>query len=442
MKFTKVLKNIIVENRVQILLKNLTEPVIGKDGKKQPPKLTIEEFFNIVQADPTTRMNNVDPMTATKEEIGKIKAGEYVNWIIRQFLKVGSDLNPKDNYYKDDLKIVKDRFIEDLYEITESLTKFKRFKNRLEEKNIDKYDKDSLYDAVKDFSLALASTTKAERKTMDIKPGSRLLYDGSKWRVIEIYDQGEEGKEAACYYGGDNVETRWCTSARGLNWFDKYIKNGPLYVIFDPNDPVTAEKTGLPVERYQFSFADNQYMDKDDRSQDLKSLLNGKMSELKDVFKPLMLQNTFNSKKVEIEDFNRGALGKYREIYGDEGLNDIMDMIPSSVEGIIITNKDKGLNINLNLSGIGRFKNLKIAFFDNCISDVPESMCELKELNFIAVPNNSNLKTLPSCLADLPKLQFMNLRGSDNLNIPDEFSEKGMVIGNGMIDFGLKKRKK
>ncbi len=83
----------------------------------------------------------------------------------------------------------------------------------------------SLYDAVKDFDLTLATTTNSERKSAPVHPGSKLLFDGPTWRVIEIKDKGEIGKEAACFYGGNQKETRWCTSAPGLSYFDRYIKD-------------------------------------------------------------------------------------------------------------------------------------------------------------------------------------------------------------------------
>ena len=49
---------------------------------------------------------------------------------------------------------------------------------------------DQLYDAVKDFDLTLASTTKSERKQAEVHPGGKLVYDGENWRVVEIKDKG------------------------------------------------------------------------------------------------------------------------------------------------------------------------------------------------------------------------------------------------------------
>ncbi len=59
MKFKSILKTIILENsRFEILRDALTKPTQDKEGKPQKPKMSLEEFLEIIQADPTTRMNN------------------------------------------------------------------------------------------------------------------------------------------------------------------------------------------------------------------------------------------------------------------------------------------------------------------------------------------------------------------------------------------------
>ena len=64
----------------------LTKPGQDKEGQKTRPKLSQGEFINLVLADPTTRLNNVDVESATPEELSKIKAGSYVPWIIKNYL--------------------------------------------------------------------------------------------------------------------------------------------------------------------------------------------------------------------------------------------------------------------------------------------------------------------------------------------------------------------
>ena len=437
MKFTSLLKSIIVEqSRFEVLMNALTKSGKDKEGNKLRPKLSKKEFVDLVLADPTTRLNNVDIETATPEELGKIKAGSYVPWLVKHYLIPKTETNPGDYTYEKDVKRAKEVFMEDLYKVTDDLKKFDRFKGRLpkEMRDINKLTPDQLYDAVKDFDLTLATTTKAERKSAPVHPGAKLVYDGENWRVVEIEDKGAVGKEAACFYGGNNQETRWCTSAPGASWFDRYIKDGPLYVIFNPNDTDVSPMTGLPKVRYQFHFPSNQFMDKDDRQQDLIQLLNGPMSELKSFFKPEFAKGiVLGGKELKIESLTSGSVGKFIALYG---LEDLMDSLPKSLERILIQNRDSKDPIHVELpEDIGKLQNLTNILTDNItFSKVPDSICNLKNLNFLAITRNPELRTIPDCVADLPNLMFLNLKGCDNVTIPKKIEEKGDPIGPNMWD--------
>ena len=436
MKFTSLLKSVILEqSRFEVLFNALTKPSKDKEGIKSKPKLTKQEFIQLVTADPTTRLNNIDVETADSKELEKVKAGKYVQWIIRNYLTPKTERQLGDNGYDKEVKQVKSTFMEDLYKVTDDLKKFDRFKGKLpsEARDINKLTPDLLYDAVKDFDLTLATTTKTERKTAPVHPGGKLMYDGDNWKVIEIKDKGAVGKEAACFYGGNNQETRWCTSAPGASWFDRYIKDGPLYVIFNPNDTDVSPSTGLPKNRYQFHFPSNQFMDKDDRQQDLVQLLNGPMAELKDFFKPEFAKGlTVGGQKLVIDSFSHGAIGKFIALYG---LDDLIGNLPDTLEEFQIQNRDNKINVVVNIpEEIGRFKDLHMILLDNCISSIPESICTLPKLRFLALMNNPDLRTIPDCIADLPNLIFLNLKGSTNLEVPEAIKAKGTDMGGGMWD--------
>jgi len=435
MKFTSLLKTIIVEqSRFEVLFNALTKPSEDKSGVKTKPRLTKKEFIELVKADPTTKLNNIDVDSASSDELEKVKAGRYVQWIIKSYLSPSTERQPGDNGYEREVKKVKDTFMEDLYKVTDDLKKFDRFKSRIKgEKDINKMTPDQLYDAVKDFDLTLASTTKAERKSAPVHPGGELVYDGENWRVIEIKDKGVVGKEAACFYGGNNQETRWCTSAPGASWFERYISKGPLYVIYNPNDTDVSPMTGLPKNRYQFHFPDNQFMDKDDRQQDLVQLLNGPMEELKSFFKPEFAKGlTVGGEKLVIDSFSHGAIGKFIALYG---LEDLIGSLPDTLKEFQIQNRDGKTNVTINIpEEIGRFKDLHMILLDNCVESIPESICELPKLRFLALINNPGLRTIPSCIADLPNLYFLNLKGSDNVEVPESIKAKGTDMGGGMWD--------
>ena len=436
MRFTSILRQVILEqSRFEILRDALTKSTQDKEGNKAKAKMTPKEFLMLVQADPTTKMNDIDPETANSKELEKIKAGKYVQWLIKSYLTPKTERQPGDNGYDKEVKQVKETFMEDLYKVTDDLKKFERFKGKLpaDARDINKLTPDSLYDAVKDFDLTLATTTKSERKAAPVHPGAKLMYDGDNWRVIEIKDKGVVGKEAACFYGGNNQETRWCTSAPGASWFDRYIKDGPLYVIFNPNDTDVAPTTGLPKTRYQFHFPSNQFMDKDDRQQDLVQLLNGPMAELKDFFKPEFAKGlTVGGQKLVIDSFSHGAIGKFIALYG---LDDLIDNLPDTLEEFQIQNRDNKSDITIKIpEQIGRFKDLHMILLDNCIESVPDAICTLPKLRFLALINNPKLTSIPECIVDLPSLYFLNLKGSTNVKVPDAIKAKGTDMGGGMWD--------
>ena len=436
MKFTSLLKSLIVEqSRFEVLFNALTKPGQDKEGKKTKPKLSKDEFLALVQADPTTRMNNVDLDTASSEDLARVKAGSYVQWLVKNYLMPKTERQPGDNGYDREVAQVKSTFMEDLYKVTDDLKKFDRFKARIKgEKDINKMTIDQLYDAVKDFDLTLATTTKSERKQAEVHPGGKLVFDGDDWRVIEINDKGAVGKEAACFYGGNNQETRWCTSAPGASWFDRYISKGPLYVIFNPNDTDVSPMTGLPKNRYQFHFPDAQFMDKDDRQQDLVALLNGPMQELKDFFKPEFAKGlTVGGEKLVIDSFSHGAIGKFIALYG---LDDLIGNLPDTLKEFQIQNRDnKGNGIVITIpEEIGRFKDLNMILLDNCVTSIPDSICTLPKLRFLALINNPELRTIPECIVNLPNLYFLNLKGSNNVEVPEAIKAKGTDMGGGMWD--------
>jgi hypothetical protein len=435
MKFTSLLKTVILEqSRFELLFDALTKPSKDKEGKKLKPKLTKDEFIELVNADPTTRTNNVDLSTADSEELGKVKAGKFVQWLIKNYLTPTTERQPGDNGYDREMAQVKETFMEDLYKVTDDLKKFERFKNRLPQdmRDINKLTPTTLYNAVKDFDLTLATTTKAERKAANVHPGAKLLYQGPTWTIIEIKDKGAIGKEAACFYGGHNKETRWCTSAPGLSYFERYIKDGPLYVIYKTDDTEVSPETGLPKERYQFHFPSNQFMDKDDHQQDLIKLLNGPMSELKDFFKPEFAKGlTVGGEKLVIDSFSSGPVGKFIGLYG---LDDLIENLPITLKQFSIQNKDKN-SVIINIpESIGKFKELTMILLDNCVEHIPDSICTLPKLRFLALPDNQGLREIPECIADLPNLYFLNLKGSQNVNIPEKIKEKGTDMGGGMWD--------
>jgi len=428
MKFGTVLRSLLKEaSRFEVLMDKFVKS--KKDSDKKP-LLKKSELLQLIVADPTTRLNDVNlgDEKISKEDMAKVKVGEYTPWLIKNYLRPKTETQFGEYGYDKEVAQMKDRFMEDLYKVTDDLKKFNCFKSKLpiELRDINKLSVNDLYDAVKDFDLTMATTTKAERKSLPVHPGAESGFEGETWKVVKIEDKGDKGREAACFYGGNQVETRWCTSAPGLNWFDRYIKDGPLYVVYNPNDDRISPNTGLPIERYQFHFPSNQFMDKDDRSVDLVELLNGSMEELKQYFKPQFAKGlTVGGNKLDIDGFKTGSVGKFIGLYG---LDELFDSLPTDLTEIKIANPSGDVNLVIPPS-IARFKNLKSLIFENCIEYLPDEICELKNLRFLSAPDNPKLTYIPECIADLPNLLFLNLENSPNVRVPKSIEDKSSDFG-------------
>jgi Leucine-rich repeat (LRR) protein len=446
-KFTSILKELINEaEKIDFMVDKFLKPKESKDGKKMKPALSKEEFLQLIQGDPKTKLNRVDVNTASDEDIRQIKPGGYSEWIIKHYLN--PDLGEYNNFpvdspeYKAALKTARELYLENLYKITTNLQKFIRFRERIQgERDLQKLTPDQLYDKVKDFSLEKTKGTKQEKeeaKTTFEYPGSEVIYRGADWTVVKIEDKGELGKNAACFFGGWHMEsgkgeTNWCTSSPGYNWFERYINKGPLYVIIPNNwSGRVGEKSGLPAERYQFHFEDQQFMDVNDRQVDLISLLNGKMSELKPLFKKYFAEGLVTKgDSLEITSFTSGAVGKFVALYG---LEDLFENLPETLEVLSIVNRNENIIIDIPAS-IGRFKNLEMLALINCIKELPEQVCELENLNFLSLIGNTQLTRIPDCVADLPSIVVVNLRDSSNVKVPESFKTKAKDMGDNIWDF-------
>jgi hypothetical protein len=442
MRFQDLLRRVIVEqSRMDVLADKLTK---AEKGKK--PLLTPEELFALVVADPQTKVvEGVDIDNFDNDFSVVKKVGPYAQWIIKTYLNQKplniDEYDPNDKLIKNAIVAMKGQFMEDLYKITADLQKFDRHKGKIpsEFRDINKLTPEKLYDLVKDFSMEKTKASKEEKKIASQTyehPGGEIVFRGPEWTIAKVEDKGQLGKDAACFYGGNQLEpskgeTRWCTSAPGLSWFDRYIKDGPLYVII-PNttEGRRGDVSGLPAERYQFHFPSNQFMDVHDRQQDLVQLLNGPMKELKNYFKPEFvkgLSKDAKSGKELVIDYPRDASSKYVALYG---WDELFKNIDPETERIDFTN---GSREPLNLTfprELANLKNLQTFYVENGLSKVPDELKDLKNLEFLSLPNNPNLKELPEWIADLPNLIALSVKGSNsNLKIPERLQQRFVENG-------------
>lgn len=155
------------------------------------------------------------------------KNQQYLQWITNQYLK-------------------KQFRLEDMSRIHDELSKFDKVKNKLDIKDINKYDYHALSDQV-DKIFNQASIEQEPTTSNDIKD-VKVLYNGPLGTLSIPLTQ-----EASCELGKG---TKWCTAANKNNLFNTYNKEGPLYIWRD--------KSG---EKYQFHFGGSasQLMDDKDR---------------------------------------------------------------------------------------------------------------------------------------------------------------------------------
>ena len=424
MAFTSLIEQmrqiILEDSRLDVLTNKYTKAKKKKSGKVVKPKIDYEKLEQIIKTDPTTKA----------EENGDIKkTGKYSQWLIAKFLSVESLCDIDNEYGTPDWEVCakqkKELFFEDLYKATDYLLKFNKLKTMAiykGEKDINRFKGiDDLFMAIKDYDLNTieASTTKEERREMEIHPGGELVFDGDRWKVVKITDNSL-GKEAACYYGGNQRETNWCTSAPGLNYYKGYISRGPLYVVMDKTDKEVAapnfgrgeehKQTGLPKNRYQFHFEDNMFMNIDDRNIDIVKMMNGDMSELKDFFQPMFMASmgTTNNNKPEHVTIKYGSdkLSKYITMYGDET---IFDGLPDNLERFQFEAESKD-NYVLNLPESFYDKtSLKVLFVEGALTNLSPSIGKLKNLEVLAISDNPNLKEIPGTICGLDKLMVLSV---------------------------------
>jgi hypothetical protein len=437
-KFTNILKELIIESsRFQVIYDKYVKP--NKETRKG--MMTLGTLFEIIAADPTSRVpEGMSAEGVRPEDMEKIKIGKYTQWILKNFtVPTTLDVEPDSPRYKGAFQQYQELFMEDLYKVTGDLMKFERFKSRLpqEYRDINKLTPETLYDQVKDFSLEKTKATKdekAEASTTYKHPGADIVYRGSDWTVARISDTGQLGKDAACFYGGNYLEpqrgeTRWCTSSPGLTWFDRYIKDGPLYVVI-PNSPRKftgsmdlGEKSGLPAYRIQFHFPSNQFMTPDDRNIDLVEFLNQQEPGLKEYFKPEFMNGLASKGGTKVSvNYPSDSASKFIALYGFE---EFFDTLPENIQRLEFTKKG-GDAFDLDIpESIGKFKDLSALHLVGCVSRLPQSICNLKKLQFLSLPDNPNLQELPSCLADISALTVINVKGSNpKTSINEALKEK------------------
>ncbi len=164
-------------------------------------------------------------------------------------------------------------------------------------------------------------------------------------------------------------------------------------------------------------------MDPADRQINLIEFLNSQEEGLKQFFKPEFMKGltTADGKKIAV-NYPDDSASKFIALYGFE---EFFDSLPSDIIRLEFTKKGKD-SFELPIpESLGRFQQLTSLHLVGCVSKIPESICNLKKLQFLSLPDNPNMEMLPSCLADLPNLNLVNLsRSNPEKTLPDSLKQR------------------
>ena len=177
-------------------------------------------------------VTDVDRILSALEEMDPTPNKQYMIWLANQYIS---------NNFR----------LEDTPRIKEVLTKFNRYKSRLPERDLGKYDLHKLEDTIDRIEgVSLGSKEALSTGTFPVVPDSEVLYNGPLGQLSI-----PKTEEASCELGSG---TKWCTAGREGNQFNYYTEEGPLYIWRDKNG-----------EKYQFHFPTAQLMDsRDERISD------------------------------------------------------------------------------------------------------------------------------------------------------------------------------
>lgn len=449
MKLYNTMRNLLVEAKFDINTAYNKLVIPNPKKPEQKPIMDFDTFKKLLLADPTMNVpENFDVDGASFEDLKKLQPGKFAEFLVKNYVKpkaeeledIGTS-DARNPEYPETIREFRRRYIEDLYRYKDILEKFPKYKQYLPQ---DKRDVNTVTPHELELSILslpqeihdkinrnlVKSTARETRKESKFAhPGSEIIFVGPNYTVTKIDSDTTEGQEAASYYGGyhdsTNGESNWCTSPPNSDYFKRYVKEGPIYNIFANDDKgKVGARTGLPQERYQFHFPTNQFKDRLNSSINIEELLNGPFAEFKDLFKQEFVKRLVNSeysdKVFHLSLPSSSSLAKFVSIYG---MDEVYNSIPKTIEEFKITNK-ASTPFYVDLSFLGRFKEVNGIHLENIETKIPDAICNLKKLVLVAFNDLPIKETLPECMADLPRLEILNLQGSDSLVIPPRLLDK------------------
>jgi hypothetical protein len=429
---------ILNENRLQHLITNYT----GKDAKF---RISPEQLLQIIQADPTTRPENPTKISDVQ------KPGNYVQWMLNMLRQIWPKKDEKGNVVMDKETAEKIHFFfEDIYRISDALTKFDvmKQKHKLPEgkKDINQIRSiQELRSVTKNFDLNAVDTEKQQRVVhKERSKEMKVEYEDSRWLVVTPLTF-----EASRSHFADPV-TNWCTaSTNGRGRFEGYSRENPLYAIIDKSLPAPKPNLeGKPVLQIHFG-SHTQFKDENDDEILVKPFFDGQdglKNWLHPIYRKALVNHPFElsdrlwqnyigiygatpeimvildenfkklmqRKEVLISDNNSTSSGIKAEQFismldYEEVLNKIFKYVPNDVTKFEIKFENyRGQGYPVPES-VGKLKNCKFFVFMGFASSLPDVMGSLPAMTFLCVNKSRYITTLPEslCQSNLDVLNYM-----------------------------------
>lgn len=138
-----------------------------------------------------------------------------------------------------------------------------------------------------------------------------------------------------------------------------------------------------------------------------------------------------NSNSVEVTFNSNGTLDSNAKLVELYGLDEFFNKIDPNVKSIVMVSFLEEPIIFKIPKSIGNFKQLFAVSFKNCIDELPDEISNCVRLHYLALPDNTNLKTLPESIADkvgdqykMNELMLINVKNtSPNFKISEKIEQ-------------------
>lgn len=128
---------------------------------------------------------------------------------------------------------------------------------------------------------------------------------------------------------------------------------------------------------------------------------------------------TLKGDKIEIT-YPSSSEAKFIVLYG---FDEFFESLPDTIKTLSIINKSDDI-VALDVpSSLGNLTNLETLFLENIVKSLPESIGNLTNLQMLSIYKNPKITKLPNSILNLKELILLNLEGSDNIVLSDEFKQ-------------------